>query len=142
MTGEGNKKSPRTGGPITDFYRNQSKWPSLGLAQDAENFYFCQMNPQGHSALMRLNKKSGEVTQLTPSINHTMEFMVDEANVYYFDEVPGTGSFGPVALLKVSKRGGAPITIDQGEAGWVKYLAVDSKQVYFTDISKVYAVTK
>ena len=25
---------------------------------------------------------------------------------------------------------------------WIKYLAVDSKQIYFTDSSKVYAVPK
>jgi hypothetical protein len=26
--------------------------------------------------------------------------------------------------------------------GWIKYLAVDAKQVYFTDIPKVYALPK
>ena len=71
-----------------------------------------------------------------------MEFVMDESNIYYFDYVPGMGSFGPVALKKISKTGGDPITLDQGDAGWVKYLAVDQKQVYFTDISKVYAVAK
>ena len=100
------------------------------------------MNERGHSALMKLNKKSGQVTQLAPSINHTMEFVVSGGNVYYFDEVPKTGSFGPVALRRVSTNGGAPVEIDQGNAGWIKYLAVDEKQIYFTDISKVYALPR
>jgi hypothetical protein len=32
--------------------------------------------------------------------------------------------------------------LDQGDTGWLKYLAIDSKQIYFTDISKVYALAK
>ena len=31
--------------------------------------------------------------------------------------------------------------LDQGDTGWTKYLAV-GKQIYFTDISKVYALPK
>jgi hypothetical protein len=34
------------------------------------------------------------------------------------------------------------VEIDQGDAGWIKYLAVDEKAVYFTDISRVYALPK
>jgi len=142
MTGSGIKKTARSGGEVTEVFRNTSKSPSLGLLLDAENFYFCQMNSKGKSALMKLAKASGQLTQLAPSINHTMEFAMDGTSIYYFDEVPGTGSFGPVALRKVAKAGGDPVTLDQGEAGWIKYLAVDEKQVYFTDISKVYAISK
>ena len=142
MTGDGIKRIPKGGGVITDFYRHAFKQPSLGLQQDAENFYFCQMNERGHSALMKLNKKSGELTELAPSINHTMEFVVADGNVFYFDEVPKSGSFGQVALRRVSTSGGSPVEIDQGNAGWLKYLAVDDKQIYFTDISRVYALPK
>lgn len=142
MTGDGIKRIPKGGGQITDFYRHAFKQPSLGLQQDAENFYFCQMNERGHSALMKLNKKSGELTELAPSINHTMEFVVAGASVYYFDEVPKSGSFGPVVLRRVSASGGEPVEIDQGSAGWIKFLAVDAKQIYFTDISRVYALPK
>jgi hypothetical protein len=142
MTGDGIKRIPKGGGEIMDFYRHAFKQPSLGLQQDVENFYFCQMNERGHSALMKLNKKSGELTQLVPSVNHTMEFVVADGNVYYFDEVPKTGSFGPVALRRVSTKGGDPVEIDQGNAGWIKHLAVDEKQIYFTDISRVYALPK
>lgn len=142
MTGDGIKRIPKGGGVITDFYRHAFKQPSLGLQQDPENFYFCQMNERGHSALMKLNKKSGELTELAPSINHTMEFVVGDGMVYYFDEVPKSGSFGPVALRRVATGGGSPVEIDQGDAGWIKHLAVDAKQVYFTDISRVYALPK
>jgi len=142
MTGEGIKKIAKTGGEVTEVYHNSSPKPSLGLAQDAENFYFAQMDGRGHSALMKLVKKTGEVIQLDPSMSHTMEFILDDRNVYYFDDVPGTGSFGPIALKQISKAGGNPVTIDQGEGGWMKYLAVDSKQIYFTEISKVYAFAK
>ncbi|HEX6188500.1 MAG TPA: hypothetical protein VFZ40_10500 [Pyrinomonadaceae bacterium] len=142
MTGDGIKRIPKGGGQITDFYRHAFKQPSLGLQQDAENFYFCQMSERGHSALMKLNKQSGELTQLAPSINHTMEFVVAGASLFYFDEVPQSGSFGPVALRRVATGGGPPVELDQGNAGWIKYLAVDAKQIYFTDISRVYAVSK
>jgi hypothetical protein len=142
MTGDGIKKISKKGGEVHDLYRNTSKSPSLGLLQDDENFYFAQMNSNGHSALMKLSKKSGEATQLAPSINHVMEFIADSDNVYYFDNVSGKGSFGPVALMRVSKAGGSPIEMDEGTAGWIKYLVVDAKQVYFTDISKVYSLAK
>ena len=61
----------------------------------------------------------------------------------YFPLYPAAfRSFGPVALMKVSKSGGSPIEIDQGAAGWIRHLAVDAKQIYFTDIAKVYAIAK
>jgi hypothetical protein len=142
MTGSGIQKISKKGGEITKVYHNPSKGPSLGLQQDADNFYYAQMNDKGKSALMKFARKTGEVTQLAPSINHVFEFIIDDRNVYYFDEIPGTGSFGPIALKKVPKVGGDPVTLDQGEAGWVKYIALDSTQVYLTDISKVYAVPK
>jgi hypothetical protein len=142
MTGDGIKKISKTGGDVSEVYHNSSKSPSLGLQMDADNFYFCQMGGNGYSSLMRLSKNTGELSQLAPSINHTMEFVTDEANIYYFDNVKGQGSFGPVALMKVSKRGGAPVEIDRGNAGWIKYLSADSQHLYFTDISKVYAIAK
>ena len=142
MTGEGLQKVPKRGGEIVTVWRNPLKTPSLGLQQDADNFYFMQMNSSGHAALMKLNKQSSELKQLTGSINHTMEFLVDDRDIYYFDDVPKSGSFGPVALLKISKQGGDPTTLDQGTAGWLKHLAVDSEKVYFTDISRVYALAK
>jgi sugar lactone lactonase YvrE len=142
MTASGIKRVPRNGGEMTEVYHNSSGSPSLGLAQDADNLYFCQMNNNGHSALMKLPKHGGAVIQLAAAINHTQQFVVDEANVYYFADFEDMGSFPPVALMRVPKSGGDPVTIDQGSAGWVNYLAVDGAQVYFTDISKVYAVGK
>ena len=142
MTGDGIKEIRKIGGDVIAISHGSSPTPSLGLRMDDDNFYFCQMASNGHSSLMRLSRKTGELSQLAPSINHTMEFVIDDASVYYFDEVRGQGSFGPVALMKVAKKGGTPVEIDRGNAGWIKYLAVDAKQIYFTDISKVYAVAK
>lgn len=142
MNGDGLRKISKKGGEVIDVYRHTEKSPSLGLLQDAGNFYFAQMNSRGQSALMKLSKQSGEVSQIAPSITHTMEFVMDDAYVYYFDHVPKSGSFGPVALRKVSKNGGEPVELDQGNAGWINYLAFDAKQIYFTDISKVYALAK
>ena len=48
----------------------------------------------------------------------------------------------PVALMKVPRNGGTPVELDRGNAGWIQHLAVDSRQIYFTDISKVYALAK
>ena len=67
--------------------------------------------------------------------------MADDG-VYYFDNEPGGGMIGTVALRKVSKNGGESVILDHGQPGWVKYLAVDETQVYFTDISNVYALEK
>ncbi len=49
---------------------------------------------------------------------------------------------GTVALRKVFRNGGEPVMLDHGRAGWVKYIAADKTQVYFTDIANVYALTK
>lgn len=142
MTGEGLKKISKRGGEIVEVWHNSAKTPSLGLQQDADNFYFMQMDSRGHSSLMKLNKQSGETKTVVGSANHTMEFVVGERDIYYFDDVPKSGSFGPVALLKISKQGGDAITLDQGTAGWVRHLAINSEKVYFTDISKVYSLPK
>jgi hypothetical protein len=147
MTGDGIKKiakplRDKPAGDVIEVYHNSSKSPSLGLMQDADSFYFMQMNGNGYSVLMKFGKKDSVVTELAPSINHTLDFIIDEANLYYFDFVPNTGSFGPDALRKVPKGGGNSVALDQGLTGWTKYLAVDSKQIYFTDISKVYALAK
>jgi len=142
MTGDGIKEIRKIGGEVIAISRGTSASPSLGLRMDDDNFYFCQMAGNGQSSLMKLSRKSGELSQLAPSINHTMEFVMDDANVYYFDNVKGEGSFGPVALMKVAKNGGSPAEIDRGPAGWIRHLAIDSRQIYFTDISKVYAIVK
>jgi hypothetical protein len=44
MTGDGIKRIAKAGGDVTEVYHNSSKSPSLGLMQDADNFYFMQMN--------------------------------------------------------------------------------------------------
>jgi hypothetical protein len=142
MTGDGIKEIRKIGGEVIAISHDSSPSPSLGLRMDEDNFYFCQMASNGQSSLMRLSRKTGELSQLAPSINHTMEFVIDDRNVYYFDNVRGQGSFGPVALMKVPRSGGTPVEIDRGNAGWINHLAVDSKQIYFTDISKVYAIAK
>ena len=142
MNGDGIKKISKKGGEVIGVYRNASKSPSLGLQQDNENFYFAQMNGSGHSALMKMNKQSGQTMQLSSSINHTMDFVVHGGSVYYFDEVPKTGSFGPVALRRVATSGGEPVELDQGNAGWIRYLSADNKQIYFTDIARVCAIAK
>ena len=138
----GIKKAPKAGGEATFVYENPTEWPTVGLISDAENFYYAQMNDKGYSALMKLAKKGGAPAQIAPAINHTFEFAVDEANVYYFDNEPGGGMIGTVALRKASKDGGEPVMLDHGRAGWVKYIAVDKTQIYFTDIANVYALTK
>ena len=99
------------------------------------------MNSKGHSALMKLSKKGGAPTQIAPSINHTFEFVADDASIYYFDD-EGGGMNAPVALRRVSKNGGESMILDHGQAGWVRFIAVDKSQVYFTDIANVYALPK
>ena len=38
--------------------------------------------------------------------------------------------------------GGDSVMLDHGQAGWVRFVAVDKTQVYFTDISNVYSLPK
>src|SRR5258707_8551351 len=138
----GIKKTPKTGGDAVFVFENPTQWPTIGLISDAENFYYAQMNNKGHSALMKLSKKGGAPTQIAPAINHTFEFVADDASIYYFDDEPGGGMIGTVALRKVSKSDGHPGMLVHGQAGWVKYIAVDKTQVYFTDIGNVYSLPK
>lgn len=142
-TPQGIKKLPKTGGePALLHAPPTSMWPTIGLAQDTENLYYAQMNNKGYSALMKLPKTGGEAIQIAPGINHTRSFVLDELYVYYFDEEKGYGSFGPIALRKVSKQGGEPVTLDIGSAGWIDHIDVDDKQVYFTNLENVYALAK
>lgn len=67
---------------------------------------------------------------------------MDDGYVYYYAFVPHAGSFGPDALRKVPKAGGESIVLDQGDTAWMRSLTLDSKQIYFADISKVYALAK
>jgi hypothetical protein len=138
----GIKKAPKTGGEATFVYENPTEWPTIGLVCDAENFYYAQMDESGHSTLMKLSKRGGAPTQIGLAINHTFEFVVDDANIYYFDNEPGGGMIGTVALLRTAKNGRETVILDHGQAGWVRFLAVDKTQVYFTDIANVYALTK
>ncbi|CAN5468054.1 hypothetical protein BH10CHL1_BH10CHL1_30070 [soil metagenome] len=143
MASTGIRTVAKSGGEATSVYANPTpKQVMSGLIQDTENFYFAQMTAQGSIALMRLAKNTKTLTQLAPSINWTFDFVADDAYVYYFTEDKGGGSFGPIILQKVAKQGGEPITLDKGSAGWVKYVAFDQAQLYFTDIAQVYALHK
>jgi sugar lactone lactonase YvrE len=141
-TPAGIKKAPKTSGEAKFVYENPTQWPTIGLVCDEENFYYAQMNSKGYSALMKLAKKGGAPTQIAPAMNHTFDFVLDDANIYYFDNEPGGGMIGTVVLLKVSKNGGESSILDHGRAGWVRFIAVDKTHVYFTDIANVYALTK
>lgn len=143
ITPGGIRTVPKSGGAATFVYANPTpKQGMSGLIQDAENFYFAQMTAQGPIALMRLTKNTKTLTQLAPTINWTFDFLADNAYIYYFAEEKGGGSFGPIVLQKVAKQGGAPIAIDKGSPGWVKYVALDQTHLYFTDIDQVYALNK
>ena len=143
----GIKKAPKTGGEATFVFENPTQWPTIGLICDAENFYYAQMNSKGYSALMKLSKKGGVPEQIAPAINHTFEFVADDANIYYFDNYPfdsesGGRMIGTVALLRTSKNGRETVILDHGQAGWVRFIAVDKTQIYFTDIANVYSLPK
>src|ERR1043166_7035725 len=77
--------------------------------------------------------KTGAALELATSINYTMKFLADETNVYYFDDVRGQGSFGPVALMKVPKNGGPWVEIDTGNAGWVSHQNRSSPGTCYVD---------
>jgi len=134
---DGIYKMQKKGGDIVKVYSTPDKQITSGLQIDSENFYFTQGD--GKQALMKLSKEGGEATQLAPSINQTMDFLVDDTNVYYF---ANQGSFEPLALKKVSKKGGDAVTMDQGEAGWIGHLAQNKTHIFFTDISKLRSIQK
>jgi hypothetical protein len=138
---EGISKVQKTGGEALLWYPNPT--PNLGtsgLAQDKENFYFAQMKDRGGATMMKLPKRGGNPVQVAPSVNRTMEFVVDDSYVYYFDNEKG--SFSGVVIKKVSKSGGQPVDLDRGSGGWVGFIAIDQTNIYFTNISNVYALAK
>ncbi len=134
----GIRKVPKTGGPDSFFYHNPNKGAMFGLVQDDGNFFYMQMDNSDNWVLMKISKQGGEPTKLAPSISEVMEFVAGDGYIYYFDRESGND----YALRKVSTSGGEPVTLDRGGDSWNKYLAVDKTQVYFTTISKVYALPK
>ncbi len=134
---DGIYKMQKKGGEITKVYSTPDKQITSGLQIDADNFYFTQGD--GKQTLMKVSKEGGAAKQLAPAINQTMDFLVDNKNVYFFAD---EGSFAPIALKKVSKNGGDVVTMDSGNAGWIKHLAQNKTHIFFTDISKLRSIEK
>src|SRR5258708_6254841 len=131
----GIKKAPKIGGDATFVFENPAQWPTTGLISDAENFYYAQMNDKGHSALMKLSKKSGAPKQIAPAINHTFEFVADDASIYYFDDEPGGGIIGTVALRKAPKSDGDPRMAGHGRPGRGEQIHAGKNKRHFHDPS-------
>lgn len=131
------KKISLKDGTVSILVKGGRAIPDTTLAIDDKFVYWSD-----GGNIMRVPKGGGESEKIIPNAPKPDEIVMDDGYIYYFDHVPISGSFGPVALRKVPKNGGEPVELDQGNAGWINYLAFDAKQVYFTDISKVYGLAK
>src|SRR5205807_8199867 len=85
------------------------------LAQDTENLYFGFRGAgQSRWALRRVSKQGGEPQTLVKTYS-LKPVVVDETNIYFFDEDGLTKD----AFCRVSKQGGAVTRLDTGYASGV-----------------------
>jgi hypothetical protein len=106
------------------------------LAQDADNLYF-GFRPAGESrwSLRKISKQGGEPQTLVKTFS-LKPVVVDDANVYFFDENGLTSDL----LCRVSKQGGDVTKIDGGYASGV--IAQGKTAVYVASLDDIYSFPK
>ena len=133
-TPSGIMRAKKDGSDVTTLYAPPSGFTTR-LALDADTLYFTEGD--GRNVLMKLPKAGGTPVKLAPAINTTYEIGIDSEFVYYFDD-----EGKDIALRKVAKAGGTPITLDSGSGGWIGSLVVRQHALFFQGISQIYSLTK
>ncbi len=129
-------KQLKTGGPAESVYTLEEGAGIDHLAQDANSLYF-GLRGKGESRwnLMKIAKTGGEPVTLVKRIS-AMPFVVDDANVYFFNE----GGLTTTALNKVPKDGGEPVSLDSGYASGG--LALGGDKIYFASLDDILSIQK
>jgi hypothetical protein len=129
-------KQVKLGGQPQVIYQAGGNEGVNELAQDTENLYF-GFRGAGKSrwALCKISKQGGEPQTLVKTYS-LKPVVVDEANIYFFDEDGLTKD----AFCKVSKNGGEVARLDTGYASGV--IAQSKTQIYFAGLDDIYRFPK
>ena len=135
-TATGIFKQTKSGGQPQVVYQLTDKEGVDVMSQDAENLYF-GFRGAGESrwAIRKVSKNGGEPQTLVKDFA-LKPFIVDEANVYFFDNDKSPQN----ALCKISKNGGDVARLDTGYANGV--IANGKTLVYFVSSDDIYSFTK
>ncbi|MDX6694465.1 MAG: hypothetical protein QOF02_2068 [Blastocatellia bacterium] len=129
-------KQAKAGGRAEVIYQTTDKEGVDELASDDENLYF-GFRGAGESrwALRRISKQGGEPQTLVKTFS-LKQFVVDEANIYFFDE----DGLSADELCRVSKSGGEVVKLDAGYASGV--IAQSKTLIYFASLDDIYSFAK
>lgn len=129
-------KQAKTGEPAQVLYQASDKEGIDDLAQDADNLYF-GFRAAGESrwALRKVSKQGGEPQTIVKRYS-LKPVVVDETNIYFFDEDGLTTDL----FCRVPKSGGEVEKLDSGYASGV--IAQDKLHVYFASLDDVHSFPK
>jgi hypothetical protein len=129
-------KQAKSGGQAQVVYQATEKEGVDELASDDENLYF-GFRGAGESrwALRKISKQGGEPQTLVKTFS-LKQFVIDEANIYFFDEK----GLSADELCRVSKNGGEVVKLDAGYASGV--IAQSKTLIYFASLDDIYSFTK
>lgn len=136
LTASGVSKQAKSGGQPQVVYQITDQGGVDELAQDTESLYF-GFRAAGNSrwGLRKVSKEGGEPQTLVKTYS-LKPVVVDEMNVYFFDEE----TLMKDAFCKVSKNGGEVTRIDTGYDSGV--IAQSKTRVYFGSLDDIYSFTK
>lgn len=136
LTSSGISKQSKSGGPTQVVHQISDKEGVDELSQDADSLYF-GFRSAGNSrwALRKISKQGGEPITLVKTYS-LKPVVVDEANVYFFDEE----TLMKDAFCKVSKSGGVVTRFDTGYESGV--ITQSKTQVYFAGLDDIYSFAK
>jgi hypothetical protein len=129
-------KQAKSGGQPQVIYQATDKEGVDELAQDAENLYF-GFRGAGKSrwALTRISKQGGE-PQILVKTYSVKPVVVDETNIYFFDEEGLTND----VFCKVSKTGGEVVKLDYGYSSGV--ITQSKTLIYIAGLDDIYGFAK
>jgi hypothetical protein len=129
-------KQAKAGGPAQVIYQAPNEAGVDELDQDADNLYFGFRDAGKSRWLLRKISKQGGEAQILVKYYSLKPVVVDETNIYFFDEDGMTRD----AFCRVSKNGGQVERLDFGYSSGV--IAQSKTEVYFAALDDVLAFPK
>lgn len=129
-------KQPKTGGKAETVFQAGDDEGIDELAADADSIYFgFRGSGESRWALRKVAKSGGQPVTLVKRFS-LKPMVVDEANVYFFDEEGMSGD----ALCRVPKAGGDVVRIDTGYSSGV--IAQRGSSLFFASLDTIYSIPK
>ena len=126
-------KQAKAGGAAQVIYQASDKEGVDELAQDADSLYFGFRGPgESRWALRKVSKQGGEPQTIVKRYS-LKPVVVDETNIYFFDEDGMTADL----FCRVAKNGGEVEKLDSGYSSGV--IAQDKLHVYFASLDDIHS---